>query len=213
MFQDPRAEKYENLQLDSIKRVPVGDDLMRHLTYGGVMHPSEAIARIEVMRVMGEQNAIYGKSIRRHQKRLGISSLNWKEISYCGYSCQVPTISEFLSPTKQDVRVIRENTGEIIRFLRDVAKYFKVWLYSDRLSRQGKYCWKQIQWDAAENQLNLCDWVDLHHLDAIVRCLSADGEFHDEPENYFSISGYDSPPTAVREPCVWIQLNNDRPSL
>ena len=215
MFQDPRAEAYEKLCLSLSDRVSVGSDLMQHLLHGQVMHPSEAAMRIEVLAAKAQQNAVCARSIRRHQKKLGISSLEWRELSYCGYSVRVPQINDSLNPTKQDVATIRENTASIIDFLDNIAPYFRVWVHSDRLARDKKYSWKEVPWEGIETHLHLCDWVDVHHLDAIVTCISNEGTY-DRPTNRFTISGYDFLPTAHtsdREPWIWVQLNNERPSL
>ena len=219
-FQDPRGESISKLSrhlTDSLD----DSELEQHLCYGGILHPMEARLRLEIMRVKTKTANHYRKSIRRHQRRRGVSGLVWETIEYCGYSVQIPTIDHQLSATKQDVKIVRGQKGKIIEFLSQVQKYFKLWEYEEKRPTE-EYPWVQTPWEEALSKLQNAEWIEVDFQDYIATIHTAkevkkgiyicSGETFEQPSTHFTIFGCLQPLTSSDNSPIWFELNNDRPS-
>lgn len=209
-FHDPRAEAIAE-RSQKLTNGLHDEQLSQHLCYGG-MHPLEAHIKIEIMVAKAAVANHYRAAIRRWQRRRGISSLEWETISYCGYSVDVPTINDQLSPTKGDVRLLRKHKARLIEFLSHVQAYFKLWQWNPLLSNCDKYPWVEVQWEDKRAGLETFDWLVISHCDGIIQMHYADGQVG-IPYNTMNVYAYATSPTRCSdENCFWLQLNNSRPS-
>lgn len=221
-FQDPRGERLSELS----SRLSDGlhdEELSRHLAYGG-MHPLEAVVKVEILRAKSDVINHYRKSLRRWQRSQNISGLFWYEVEYCGHKVEICELADQLSTTKQDRKIMRSASRDVLDFLCKIQKYFKCW---KDIESKDDYPWQECEWIEAYLQLEQCDWIQINFTDSISTVhlvekthsmpdggtvLRLSNETYERPNTHFTIYAGKFPSDCVEAGCIWFQLDNSNPS-
>ena len=106
LFQDSRAESL----------VDFVDRLIESLTIDPVPNGTSPVDRLVCEARLYERIATINtvqRSIRRYQRRRGISGLSWNHLQFCGYAVDAPYLHDGLSPTRNDVRQLNLSKDDI----------------------------------------------------------------------------------------------------